>query len=102
MTDANNDNDFLTNPIRYSSILFVNFIVISVQLIYAQASVRVSEQLLLLRSVIIFHMFLNIKLIVTGQTAVHVAATSGHIQSLQTLVYYGANVNARVSIYSYC
>ncbi|CAG9785377.1 unnamed protein product [Diatraea saccharalis] len=31
----------------------------------------------------------------TRQTCVHLAATAGHIKTLQTLVYYGADINAR-------
>ncbi|KAL0830978.1 hypothetical protein ABMA28_001866 [Loxostege sticticalis] len=30
-----------------------------------------------------------------GQTCVHTAATAGHIKTLRTLVYYGADINAR-------
>ncbi|XP_026501384.1 NF-kappa-B inhibitor cactus-like [Vanessa tameamea] len=30
-----------------------------------------------------------------GQTCVHLAATAGHIESLQVLVYFGADINAR-------
>ncbi|RVE47505.1 hypothetical protein evm_007822 [Chilo suppressalis] len=30
-----------------------------------------------------------------GQTCVHVAANAGHLKTLQTLVYYGADINAK-------
>lgn len=34
---------------------------------------------------------------VSGQACVHVAASSGYLEALQTLVYYKADINARVS-----
>lgn len=36
-------------------------------------------------------------LFVTGQACVHLAASAGHQEALQTLVYYGADINAVVS-----
>lgn len=35
--------------------------------------------------------------IVPGQTCVHLAASAGRVELLQMLVFYGADINARVS-----
>lgn len=37
---------------------------------------------------------------VPGQMCVHVAAAKGHLEAIQTLVYFGADINARVSNHS--
>lgn len=34
--------------------------------------------------------------LVPGQSCVHLAASAGHIEALQALIYFGADVNAKV------
>lgn len=40
--------------------------------------------------------------VVAGQMCVHLAAAAGHVDTLNTLAYYGADLNATVSTNTSC